>query len=105
MLSYRALGWALRWVEYVPSWAVCRKTPQYLERSLIETVHIFTACSWAVGTFVLGSAAMYEFCQRKRRLEREGMQRVVEVIDRKKSEKQKHAETASATSEKSKTGS
>lgn len=39
---------------------------------------------------------MYEFCQRRRQLEREGMQRVVEVIDRKKSEKRKQAEVARA---------
>ena len=58
---------------------------------------IFNACSWAVGTFCFGSAAMHEFCQRKRKLEREGMQRVVEVIDQKKLEKQKKVEDARAS--------
>lgn len=57
---------------------------------------IFTACTWAVGSFCVGSAAMYEFCQRRRKLEREGMQRVVEVVDRKKSERLKQAKAARA---------
>lgn len=63
---------------------------------LTDTVSIFNACSWAVGTFCFGSAAMHEFCQRRRKLEREGMQRVVEVIDRKKTDRQKRAEDARA---------
>ena len=63
---------------------------------LTSAVSIFNACSWAVGTFCFGSAAMHEFCQRRRKLEREGMQRVVEVIDRKKTDRQKKAEDARA---------
>lgn len=39
---------------------------------------------------------MHEFCQRKRKLEREGMQRVVQVIDRKKLERQKIVDDARA---------
>lgn len=31
---------------------------------------------------------MYEFCQRKRQLEMQGLKRAVEVIDRKKAERQ-----------------
>ena len=39
---------------------------------------------------------MYEYCQRKRKLEMQGMKRAVEVIDRKQAEKQKKAEEAKA---------
>ena len=39
---------------------------------------------------------MHEFCQRKRKIEREGMQRVVQVIDRKKLERQKKVDDARA---------
>lgn len=57
---------------------------------------IFKACSWAVGTFCFGSFVMYEFCQRKRQLELQGLRRAAEVIDRKKTEKQIMAEEARA---------
>ena len=36
---------------------------------------------------------MHEYCQRKRFLEMQGMKRVVEVIDRKKTEKQLKAQS------------
>ena len=39
---------------------------------------------------------MYEYCQRKRQLEMQGMKRAVEVIDRKQAEKKKKAEEARA---------
>lgn len=39
---------------------------------------------------------MYEYCQRRRQLEMQGMKRAVEVIDRKQAEKQKKAEEARA---------
>ena len=58
---------------------------------------MFRACSWSVGAFCITSVMMHEFCQRRRRLEREGMQRVVEVVDRKKSEKRKQVEAARET--------
>ncbi|MCJ1298039.1 hypothetical protein MMC08_000828 [Hypocenomyce scalaris] len=57
---------------------------------------VFKACNWAVGTFCFGSFAMYEFCQRKRQLEMQGMKRAAEIIDRKKIEKEKMAEEARA---------
>lgn len=71
--------------------------PRRYWQDLTDTVSVFGACTWAVGTFCLGSAVMYEFCQRRRQLEREGMQRVVEVIDRKKLEKRQQAEAVRAT--------
>ncbi|KAI5196386.1 hypothetical protein E4T42_08901 [Aureobasidium subglaciale] len=53
---------------------------------------IQSATNWAVGTFVIGSAAMYQYCQHKRLAEKEGMTRAMEIIDRKQVErKQKEA--------------
>ncbi|KAI9052659.1 hypothetical protein LZ554_003998 [Drepanopeziza brunnea f. sp. 'monogermtubi'] len=46
------------------------------------------ACNWAVGTFVFTSWANYEFCLYRRSLERAHMKRAVEIIDRKKAEKE-----------------
>jgi len=45
---------------------------------------------------------MYEFCQRKRTLEMQGMKRAVEVIDRKQAEKQERAEETRAARRKAK---
>ena len=38
---------------------------------------------------------MYEYCQKKRQLEMRGMERAVEVIDRKRAEKKKKTAEAS----------
>ena len=46
------------------------------------------AANWAVGTFVFAGIANYEFCLYRRRLERAHMKRAVEIIDRKKAEKE-----------------
>ncbi|EGX96366.1 hypothetical protein CCM_01022 [Cordyceps militaris CM01] len=37
------------------------------------------AANWAVGMFVLGAAASYEYCQYSRRVEKRNMKRAVEV--------------------------
>ncbi|MCJ1391631.1 hypothetical protein MMC18_004496 [Xylographa bjoerkii] len=50
------------------------------------------AMSWAMGSFCLSSAGMFEFCQRRRTLERQGMARAAEIIDRKRLEKERQAE-------------
>ncbi|KAL3426339.1 hypothetical protein PVAG01_03129 [Phlyctema vagabunda] len=50
------------------------------------------ATNWAVGTFVFTSLASYEFCLYRRRLERAHMKRAVEIIDRKKVEKEAQME-------------
>ena len=63
---------------------------------LTNAVSVWNACCWAAGSFCLGSTAMHGFCQRRRKLEREGMQRVVEVIDRKKTERQRRVDEARA---------
>jgi cytochrome c oxidase assembly protein subunit 20 len=41
-----------------------------------------------VGTFVFASFANYEFCLYRRRLEKAHMKRAVEIMDRKKAEKE-----------------
>jgi cytochrome c oxidase assembly protein subunit 20 len=45
-----------------------------------------------VGTFVFASFANYEFCLYRRRLEKAHMKRAVEIIDRKKAEKEAAAQ-------------
>ncbi|KAH8777197.1 hypothetical protein BGZ57DRAFT_761631, partial [Hyaloscypha finlandica] len=50
------------------------------------------AANWAVGTFVFASFANYEFCLYRRRLEKAHMKRAVEIIDRKKAEKEAAAQ-------------
>ena len=49
------------------------------------------AANWAVGTFVFTALANYEFCLYRRRLEKAHMKRAVEIIDRKKVEKENAA--------------
>ena len=48
---------------------------------------------------------MYEYCQRKRLLELQGMKRAVEVMERKQTEKQIQAEQAKVAGRKEKEGS
>ena len=50
------------------------------------------AANWAVGTFIFAAAANYEFCSYRRRLEKAHMKRAVEIIDRKKAEKEAAAQ-------------
>ncbi len=59
--------------------------------TLIATVK--KACNWAVGAFCFSGVGSYEFFLQKRRLERSSMQRAVEIMDRKKLEKEKERET------------
>lgn len=63
---------------------------------------VWKTCNWAVGSFAIGSCLMYEYCQRRRLLEMQGMKRAVEVIDRKQAEKRKKAEEARAARRKAK---
>ena len=55
---------------------------------LTITAPMLKACNWAVGTFCFGSFLMHEFCQRRRKLERQQMKRVIEIVEQKKAEKQ-----------------
>ncbi|KAL9137153.1 MAG: hypothetical protein Q9175_001638 [Cornicularia normoerica] len=63
---------------------------------------VWKTCNSAVLTFVFGSFMMYEYCQRSRQLEMQGMKRAVEVIDRKRAEKRKKAEKVGAARRKAK---
>ncbi|KAL8751910.1 MAG: hypothetical protein Q9199_006110 [Rusavskia elegans] len=58
---------------------------------------IFTACSWAVGAFAFGSFAMHEYCQGKRRREKEGIQKVnAALLEKKIKEEMKREEIRKA---------
>ncbi|KAK3900572.1 hypothetical protein C8A05DRAFT_17136 [Staphylotrichum tortipilum] len=50
------------------------------------------AANWAVGTGVLAAAAQYEYCQLKRRQEREKVKRVVEVYAAKQARERREEE-------------
>lgn len=57
---------------------------------------VWPACNWAVGTFAVVSIGAYEFCQRRRRQELEGMKQAVQMMAEIKKKKQKEAEEAKA---------
>lgn len=59
---------------------------------LTMSASVLKSCNWAAGSFCIGSIAMYEYCQRRRMLEKQGMKRAVEVIGRKRAEKKLNAE-------------
>ncbi|KAK1066372.1 hypothetical protein LTR74_007259 [Friedmanniomyces endolithicus] len=44
---------------------------------------VWNACSWAVGSFCFSSASMYQYCLYKRQAEKEGMMRVVDIMNKK----------------------
>lgn len=52
------------------------------------------AANWAVGVGMAAAIAQYEFCQYRRRQEREKIKRVVEVYDRKQAEARRLEEEA-----------
>ncbi|CAO1602640.1 hypothetical protein XANCAGTX0491_006244 [Xanthoria calcicola] len=62
----------------------------------VRAIHgapIFTACNWAVGAFAFGSFAMHEYCQGKRRREKEGIQKVnAALLEKKIKEEMKREE-------------
>ena len=67
-----------------------------IERTMLMMMPIAPipkAANWAVGTFIFAGIANYEFCLYRRRLEKAHMKRAVEIIDRKKAEKEAAAQT------------
>ncbi|EEH49018.1 uncharacterized protein PADG_05097 [Paracoccidioides brasiliensis Pb18] len=60
---------------------------------------IWPACNWAVGTFAIASIGMFEFCQRRRVQERNGMKEAVELMRELKIKKQQERERAKAETE------
>ena len=67
-----------------------------IEPNSLDVATMWRSMSYAVGTFCLSSAGMYEFCQRRRALERKGMERATEIIERKKIEKERMRESVRA---------
>lgn len=51
------------------------------------TAAVWSACSWAVGTFCAASAVTHQYCLYKRQAEKEGMMRAVEILQKKDLEK------------------
>ncbi|RCI12380.1 hypothetical protein L249_0045 [Ophiocordyceps polyrhachis-furcata BCC 54312] len=49
------------------------------------------AANWAVGIFVVGSAASYEYCQFRRRAQRRTMMRRIEIVNEDRREKARKA--------------
>jgi len=50
---------------------------------MIITASILRACNWASASFVGISVVMYQYCQRRRTLEKEGIRKAVQVLDQK----------------------
>ncbi|TKA67883.1 hypothetical protein B0A55_09706 [Friedmanniomyces simplex] len=44
---------------------------------------VWNACSWAVGSFCFSSASMYQYCMYRRQAEKEGMLRVMDIMNKK----------------------
>ncbi|KAL2835006.1 hypothetical protein BDW59DRAFT_136964 [Aspergillus cavernicola] len=57
---------------------------------------MWTACNWAVGAFAITSLATYEFCQRRRIQELDGMKKAVELMKELKLKKQREKEQQAA---------
>ena len=49
---------------------------------------IMAACNWASGCFVGVSVVAYNWCQRRRQLEKEGIRKAVQVLDKKQAMKE-----------------
>lgn len=46
------------------------------------------AANWAVGTFCISATVLYQYCLMRRQAEKEGMTRVMEIMNKKQAEKQ-----------------
>lgn len=64
----------------------------------ITGANVMKSCNWASATFVTLSLGMYQYCQRQRRKEKDGIRQAVSVLDKKQKEKEV-AETARKESE------
>ena len=72
---------------------------------LIHIASVWKTCNWAVGSFAFGSLLMFEYCQRRRQIEKQGIKMAMDVIDRKRAEKKKKAEEAKTAETKADEGS
>ncbi|KAF2838495.1 hypothetical protein M501DRAFT_1004228 [Patellaria atrata CBS 101060] len=48
----------------------------------------WNACNWAVGTYLFASFTAYQWCQFERKKAREGMRKAVEIVDRRRKERE-----------------
>ena len=78
-------GTSLPVPSYFCFWLVLRGI---VVNNILVAAPIPKAANWAVGTFAFAALANYEFCLYKRRIERQHMKRAVEIIDRKKVQKE-----------------
>ncbi|KAI9724975.1 MAG: hypothetical protein M1812_000251 [Candelaria pacifica] len=60
------------------------------------------ASNWAVGGFCISAFTMYEYCHYQRRREKDGMKRAVELLDRKKIEREREKKMEVAREERRK---
>lgn len=78
---------------FVGSWLTIR----------LGTRSLSVAANWAVGAFAIASVASYEFCQRRRRMELDGMKQAAELMKelkiKKEREKRKAVEERRAAEE------
>ena len=72
---------------------------------LIHIASVWKTCNWAVGSFAFGSLLMFEYCQRRRQIEKQGIKMAMDVIERKRAEKKKKAEEAKTADTKADEGS
>ena len=84
------------------SWVVRSQLFILLTVALIDAASVWTSCNWAVGTFAFGSLLMFEYCQRKRDIEKQGMKRAFEAIDQRRAEKRKKPDETRAAHKKAK---
>ncbi|KAI9797964.1 MAG: hypothetical protein M1833_005020 [Piccolia ochrophora] len=59
-----------------------------------QTAPIPKATNWAVGTFIGAAVISYEVCQYQRRRQQEGMKKAIEIIDKKRMEKEQKVKDA-----------
>lgn len=52
------------------------------------------ACNWASGSFVTIALGAYQLCQRRRAIEKDGIRRAVEVLDKKQAMKNMQEQAA-----------
>ena len=62
-------------------------SPYSLRPMLTLQAPVFTACGWAVATFVFGSTGVHEYCQYKRRVEKFNVKRMQEALEEGKKKK------------------
>ncbi|CAK1359450.1 hypothetical protein CB0940_05657 [Cercospora beticola] len=53
---------------------------------------VWKSCNWAVGSFCVAAFGMYQYCLYQRQSEKEGMIRAMEILDKKRLEKQMREE-------------